>query len=147
MKFTGSIYGILKNLKTISFAKVSLTKQFNLLDLLCCNKFYQYIITLWCLIDVAPRKLIFQNFSGQYILMNLVYKKFSNTVENLTCPCRWPLSTRHTKITLRIISMSCYLFKPTRASQDHETIYLVFILYTTFAKILVSFLQLLNGGV
>ena len=38
LKFTGSIYRILKSQKFFFLAKVLLTKQFNLIDLSCCNK-------------------------------------------------------------------------------------------------------------
>ena len=38
IKFKGSIYRILKSQKTISLAKISLTKQVNLIDLSCCDK-------------------------------------------------------------------------------------------------------------
>ena len=38
LKFTGSIYRILKSQEIIFFTKVSLEKQFNLIDLSCCDK-------------------------------------------------------------------------------------------------------------
>ena len=39
LKFKVSSYGILKIQKTISLAKVSLKKQFNLIDVSCCDKY------------------------------------------------------------------------------------------------------------
>ena len=38
LKFIGSIYRILKSQESIFFTKVSLEKQFSLIDLSCCDK-------------------------------------------------------------------------------------------------------------
>ena len=51
LKFKVSSYGILKIQKTISLAKVSLKKQFNLIDVSCCDKYN------WCIIIDSPTDL------------------------------------------------------------------------------------------
>ena len=50
LKFTGTIFKILKSQYTISLAKIALTKRFNFKDLSCCDKFYKnlYANTFLC---------------------------------------------------------------------------------------------------
>ena len=51
---TGSICRILKSKKTISLAKISLAKQFNLICLSCCDKYHQYISILQSICRKTP---------------------------------------------------------------------------------------------